>query len=148
MTKALRFLLGTGPWSAAWHILHFLLLLPAWGFYGYFRDFQPGAGPQGGEAVVVLLILYVLALLGVAAINGLLLMIAADGRWWQRFLLWPGLVLLGTVLAIGLGFFAGDLFFEEHLNLGGRIAVPVSALLSLALFYGANFWALAKVSRG
>ncbi len=147
MTAALRFLFGTGFWSAAWHLFHFLLLLPPWGFYVYFRDFVPGAGPQGGEAILAMMILYVLVLVGVAAINGLVLMIGSGGRWWQRFLLWPGLVLLATIVAVVLGFFTGGLYFEETLNLRGRIALPVFALLTLVLFYGANFWALAKASR-
>jgi hypothetical protein len=97
---------------------------------------------------VALLMLYVVALLGVGAINGAIVMIAADGHWWQRFLLWPLLVLLATAVAVGLGFFAGDLYFEENLNLRGRIVLPLLALLAPALFYGVNFWALAKASRG
>jgi hypothetical protein len=40
------FLLGDG-WATAWYLVHYVLLWPLWGFYTYFRDFKPGAGPQG-----------------------------------------------------------------------------------------------------
>ena len=40
------------------------MLLPIWGFYDYFRDFKPGAGPQGGEAMFVFMLLYAMAVVG------------------------------------------------------------------------------------
>jgi hypothetical protein len=34
-------LLGSGWWRP-WYGLHYLLLVPLWGFYAYCRDFRPG----------------------------------------------------------------------------------------------------------
>jgi hypothetical protein len=45
------------------------VLAPLWGFYLYFRDFVPGAGPQGGEAIFLLMVLYAAMLLAIATWN-------------------------------------------------------------------------------
>jgi hypothetical protein len=48
---------------------HVVVLAPLWGFHLYFRDFVPGAGPQGGEAIFLLMVLYAAMLLAIATWN-------------------------------------------------------------------------------
>jgi len=128
----------------AWYLVHYLLLWPLWGFYSYFRDFKPGAGPQGGEAMLVYMILYVLAIAIVAAVNGIVLAVAAQTTWWKR-LLWPiGLTAISAVAAIGVLSMIMD-YAPASAGTSGRVSVAVAVVIFALLFLGLNFWALAKV---
>jgi hypothetical protein len=144
MSPIKTFMFGCG-WATAWYLIHYLLLWPLWGFYAYFRDFKPGAGPQGGEAVVALMILYVLAIIGVAAINGVIFAVVVKAAWWKRILLWPlGLVSISACAAIVALLFIMD-FAPASNGIGGRVTAIIGAAVCGALFLGANFWTLARI---
>lgn len=88
-TETMKTLLLGNGWVTLWYLVHYVLLWPLWGFYTYFRDFKPGSGPQGGEGIVVFMILYVCVVAGVALLNGIVMIVAARTAWWMRFLVWP-----------------------------------------------------------
>ena len=138
------FLLGNG-WVTLWHLVHYALLWPLWGFYTYFHDFKSGAGPQGGEGIAVLMILYVLAIAGVALINGIALMVVGQTVWWMRFLVWP-LSLLVVSVAAGLCvlFVIMDNAGVRH-GTSGRVTVGIGVTIFALVFLGLNFLALVKV---
>ena len=138
------FLLGNG-WATAWYLVHYVLLCPLWGFYTYFRDFKPGAGPQGGDAVIVLMILYVLAVTGVALLNGIVVIAAAQAAGWMRFLVWPlGLPMVSAAAGCIVLFIIMD-YAGSRQGTSGRVAVGLGATVFVVAFLGANFSALAKV---
>ena len=119
---------------------HAVVLGPLYGFYLYFREFVPGAGPQGGEAMFLLMLLYAALLLGIAIWNAAWLIRARRRRAWARALLEAASVIAATLLAIVLGIWlvndmslapAGLGWFEATLRL----------LLAMSLFYGPNLWA-------
>ena len=45
-------------WRKAWLLLLLLLLWPINGFVRYALAFEPGAGPQGGEVIALLALIY------------------------------------------------------------------------------------------
>jgi hypothetical protein len=138
------FLLGNG-WATVWYLVHYVLLWPLWGFYIYFRDFKPGAGPQGGEGIVALMILYVLAVAGVALINGVALMVVAQTAWWMRFLVWPlGLPTVSAAVVCLALFTIMDYAGARH-GTSGRVVVGIGVTVFAVVFLGVNFSALAKV---
>jgi hypothetical protein len=138
------FLLGNG-WATAWYLVHYVLLWPLWGFYTYFRDFKPGAGPQGGEAIVAFMIMYVLAVAGVALLNGVTLMMVAQTARWMRFLVWPlGLPTVSVAVAVCVLGISMNYTAARH-GISGRMAVGIGVAVFAVAFLGANFAALAKV---
>lgn len=65
----------------AWALFRAIALYPIVWFYGYARDFEPGAGPQGGEAVALLGLLYFLLWLAIALVDGYRMRRAGHSRW-------------------------------------------------------------------
>lgn len=144
MSPVKTFLFGAG-WATAWYLVHYLLLWPLWGFYTYFRDYKPGAGPQGGEAIVAFMLLYVLAITAVAAINGVVFAVVVQAVWWKRFLLWPlGLAAISACAGIFVLAIIMD-FAPASNGTSGRVMVGIGVAVYVTLFLGVNFWALAKV---
>ena len=138
------FLLGNG-WATAWYLVHYVLLWPLWGFYTYFRDFKPGAGPQGADGIVVLMILYVCVVAGVALLNGIVMIVAARTAWWMRFLVWPlGLPTVSAAAVCFALFTIMDYAGARH-GTSGRVAVGIGVTVFAVVFLGTNFSALAKV---
>jgi hypothetical protein len=138
------FLLGTG-WATVWYLVHYVLLWPLWGFYAYFRDFKPGAGPQGGEAIVALMIVYIVAVAGVALLNGIVMIVAARTVWWMRFLVWPLGLPAVSAAAVCLALFIINDYAGARHGTSGRVAVGIGVIVFAIVFLGANFSALAKV---
>ena len=138
------FLLGNG-WATVWYLVHYVLLWPLWSFYTYFRDFKPDAGPQGGEAIVTLMILYVLAVAGVALINGIAVMVVVQTVWWMRFLVWPLSLPVVSAAAVGFVLFTIMGYAGARHGISGRVAVGIGMAVFAVVFLGANFSALAKV---
>ena len=143
MKSVRTFLFGSG-WSTLWHVFHYLLLLPVWAFYTYCRDFKPGAGPQGGETIFLFMVLFGLVVFGVGAINALVLISCRRLVWWQRFILWPLVLLLFPVVAIFLGFAMFDAATDSDFTSTGRLRVAVALPTLTLIYYGMNFAALAR----
>jgi len=67
----LAFWLGSSPGAWGWRVLHLVALwLPMVGYYRYWKALIPGAGPQGGEAMFVLILLHGAAFGVLGAIDG------------------------------------------------------------------------------
>lgn len=147
MGASLRFLFGGGWWTP-WYALHWLMLLPIWGFYAYFRDFKPGAGPQGGEAIMLFMFLYAMVVLGIGVVNALVVLVAGSGPWWQRFVLLPLLLFCVPVVAFFLGFAMVDAVSDPDFTEAGWWNIAVTLPVLVLLCYAVNFWALATVRDG
>jgi hypothetical protein len=126
---------------------HALVLAPLWGFYLYFRDFAPGAGPQGGEAILALMMLYAAVLLAIATWNASRLVWARRQRAPSRALLAGAAVMAATLLATVLGFWLVNDMSLAPAGLGW-FEVTSRLLLAMALFYGPNLWARHLARRG
>jgi hypothetical protein len=119
---------------------HAVVLGPLYGFYLYFREFVPGAGPQGGEAMFLLMLLYAALLLGIAIWNAAWLIRARRRRAWARALLEAASVIAATLLAIVLGIWLVNDMSLAPAGLGW-FEVTLRLLLAMSLFYGPNLWA-------
>ncbi|MCW8086103.1 hypothetical protein [Sabulicella glaciei] len=119
---------------------HAVVLAPLLGFYQYFRDFIPGAGPQGGEAIFLLMLLYALVLLAIAMRSGVRLLRVRRQIGLRRALLGGIGVIGATLLVIVLGFWLVHDISLAPSGLGAT-EVALRLLLAAALFYGANLWA-------
>ena len=142
MKPVATFLFGSG-WSTLWYACHYALLLPIWGFYSYFRDFKPGAGPQGGEAMFLFLIMYGLVVVGIGIVNAVLVMTSSDLVWWLRFVLLPVALLVFPLVAMFLGVAMADASTEPHFDATGKARIAVTLPVLVLVYYGLNFWALA-----
>jgi hypothetical protein len=125
---------------------HAVVLAPLWGFYLYFRDFVPGAGPQGGEAIFLLMVLYAAVLLAVSTWNAARLVWARRRRALGRDLLAGAAVIAATLCAIVLGFWLANDLSLAPAGLGW-FEVTLRLLLAMAMFYGPNLWARHTVHR-
>jgi uncharacterized membrane protein YidH (DUF202 family) len=125
---------------------HAVVLAPLWGFYLYFRDFVPGAGPQGGEAIFLLMVLYASVLLAIATWNAARLIWVQRRRAPGRAMLGGSAVIVATSLAVVLG-----VWLVQDMSLApgglGRLEVTLRLSLAVALFCGANLWASHAVHR-
>lgn len=120
---------------------HTVVLAPLVGFYQYFRDFIPGAGPQGGETIFLLMLLYAFVLLAIA-VRSAVRLLWVRRRIGLRHALLGGIAVMGaTLLAIMLGFWlVNDISLAPPTGLGA-VEVALRLLMAVALFYGANLWA-------
>ena len=147
MSRSYEFVFGTRPWRI-WHLAQLLMLLPLFWFADYFRHFVPGAGPQGGEAVFVLMLAYLMLFGAVAAVNALLVVVKAEGSLLQRLTLWPPLLLVAWLVAgalVLLGSDIGTAIDSDAVDRWMGIAAVAAAILA---FYGTNFAALRRARRG
>ena len=142
MRSVATFLFGSG-WSTLWHACHYVLLLPIWGFYAYFRDFEPGAGPQGGEAIFLFMVMFGLVVIGVSIVNAVLVMTSGEIAWWLRFVLMPLALFLFPLVALFLGFAMADASAEPHFDATGKARIAVTLPALVLAYYSLNFWALA-----
>jgi len=86
----------------------------------------------------------VLAVAGVALLNGIVIIVAARAAWWLRFLVWPlGLPTVSAAAGFAL-FIIMDYAGARH-GTSGRVAVSIGVAVFAVIFLGANFLALAKV---
>jgi hypothetical protein len=143
MKSATVFLFGSG-WSTLWHAIHYLLLLPIWGFYAYCRDFKLGAGPQGGEAIFLFMFLYGIAVVGISVINAIVVVSKGNLVWWRRFLLWPGALLVFPGVAMFIGFAMLDAATDPDFTSAGKLRIAIALPMLILIYYSLNFIALAK----
>lgn len=142
MGARLKLLFGGGWWTP-WYALHWLMLLPIWGFYTYFRDFKPGAGPQGGEAIFLFMVMYGMVIVGMSIVNLVLVMSSSDLAWWLRYILVPLALFAFPLVALFLGFAMADASTEPHFDATGKIRISITLPILIVIFFGLNFWALA-----
>lgn len=145
MNGTLKLLIGGTPGAIMWSLLHLALLLPVWGLRDYFRDFRPGAGPQGGEAIFLLMVMLALAAIALAWIDAVLVLSTGGIPGWRRFALWPIALFLAPLLAAFLGFAMADAAGEADLTDTGRQRIAAGLAFILALYYGCCFGALMDV---
>ncbi|WP_207537592.1 hypothetical protein [Sabulicella rubraurantiaca] len=126
---------------------HVVVLGPLAVYYLYFRDFIPGGGPQGGEAVFSLMLLHATILLGIATWSAVRLL-GARRRIGLRRALLGGIAVIGaTLLAIGLGFWLVNDISLASSGIG-TYEIALRLLTCVMVFYGANLWAEQVVRRG
>ncbi len=125
---------------------HALVLAPIWAFSVYFRDFFPGDGPQGGEAIVALMLLYAGVLLAIATWNASRLVWVSRRNGLGSALLRGVAVVAATLLAIVLGFWLANDMSLAPTGLG-QVEITLRLLMGAALFYAANLWARHVVRR-
>lgn len=116
----------------AWGVVLGLLLWPVWLFTRYALDFVPGAGPQGGEAVALLALLYWMLWQLVSTLHWALLKRRRIGRWWQR---------LGVALAPCLALVLAIAWAQAEAP-----ALPAGLIVAL-LLAGSQGWAVARLGR-
>jgi hypothetical protein len=143
MKPVASFLFGSG-WGTIWYACHYALLLPIWGFYTYFRDFKPGAGPQGGEAIFLFMVMYGMVIVGMSIVNAVLVMSSSDLAWWLRYIVLPLALFLFPLVALFLGFAMADASTEPHFDTTGKARVAIALPILIVMFFGLNFWALAS----
>jgi hypothetical protein len=145
MTGTLKLLIGPGPGAAIWSALHLLPLPAIWALRSWFRELQPGAGPQGGEAIFLFVVMLAMGATLIAWIDAIVVLGTAGIPGWRRFALWP-LALLAVPLASGFfGMAMADAAGEADLSDSGRLRIAIGLGFILVLYYGCCFGALADV---
>jgi hypothetical protein len=142
----LRFLFGGGWWTL-WYVFMWLWLLPAIGVFRYFIDFVPGAGPQGGEAIFVLMVLILAAFLFIFLVNAVLWAHRAPHSFAYRYLRTPALAFLAWLAMVGLIFVGAD--FVGGVG-GAALERQIANLFMLAVQVAAvlvNCWLLWRYRR-
>jgi hypothetical protein len=120
-------------WSRKlWLLLLALLLWPIAGFVRYALSFTPGAGPQGGEAVAVLALLYWSLWQMIAVGQWIATIRRGIGRRWQR---------AGVALAPLAALVLAILWTDR-----GWPSIP-AGLLVVALLGGSQLWAGWRLGR-
>ena len=115
-----------------WGVLLLLCLWPVWLFTRYALDFEPGGGPQGGEAVALLALLFWMLWQLIATVHWALLKRRREGAWWQR---------LGVALAPCAALVLAIAWTEAE-----GPALP-AGLIVAALLAGSQGWAVARLGR-
>lgn len=146
MQRSYEFVFGTRPWRL-WHVAHIALLLPLLWFADYFGHFEPGAGPQGGEAVFLLMLTYMLCFGLMSVVNALLLAFKAIGNLTQRTVVWPLFLLVAWVAAVAMVLIGAEIGTAPDSDRVDRWAGVAVCVVALLVYYGANFAALQRVRR-
>lgn len=147
MSRSYEFVFGTRPWRL-WHVLHIALLLPLLWFADYFSHFEPGAGPQGGEAVFALMLAYMLCYLLLSVVNALLLAIKAEGSLLDRLVKWPLLLFVAWASAVAFVLIGAEIGTAVDSDRFDRWAGVLACAIALLVYYGANLAALRRARRG
>jgi len=145
MSRPLKLLIGRTPGAVIWSFLHLSLLPPVWGLREYFRDFEPGGGPQGGEAIFLFMVLLALAAMVLAWADAAAILTTPGIPGWRRFALWPVLLFFAPLLAAFLGFVMADVAGEADLTDAVRQRIAIGLAFILALYLGCCFGALAEM---
>lgn len=130
----MKLLLGGGWWTL-WYALMYLCAYPILGMGRYFKTFQPGKGPQGGEVVMMGGCMLYMVMLGIAIVNAVI---------WSRSkgdFLGPGVALGGTVVSLVLLTLAYSRLGETKTEFW----IGTTLLwIGLAIFLASNLYVLAQ----
>jgi hypothetical protein len=118
-----------------------------WGFYDYFQDFVPGAGPQGGEAIVAGMFLMVLIFGGASVINGLLWLSTLRWRRAPKYLLGTPALMVAVVASQSLFFALCMAAGDKEESAAWRVLMTSLMVAWIAAFYGFNLYALGRFRR-
>ena len=147
MTSALKFVFGSG-WGIAWNAVLLLSLLPLYAVMDWLRTMQPGKGPQGGEAVMLLLFLVIMIVVGVSFVNGLMWAHLQPWSWATRYLLFPlALIVAGGVL-LWLIFWLTNTASLADEPPQTRALCWWGLVAAYAVIYVGNLWTLHAVREG
>lgn len=130
----MKVLLGGGWWTL-WYALIYLCSYPILGMGRYFKTFEPGKGPQGGEAVMMGGCMLYALMLGIAVVNSVV---------WSRAkgdFLGPGVALGGTVLSL---VFLTLAYSRLGDNKSETIIGMALVWVGLAAFLASNLYVLAQ----
>lgn len=124
-----------GGWWTLWYALIYLCPYPILGMGRYFKTFQPGKGPQGGEVIMLGGCMLYALMLGIAIVNSVV---------WSRAkgdLLGPGVALGGTVSSLVLLTLAYSRLGESKSEV---LIGTVLIWIGLAAFLASNLYVLAQ----
>ena len=142
----LSFLFGGGWWTP-WYLFMWFWLLLAANIFRYFTTFVPGAGPQGGEMIFLLVVLILVAFLAVFLVNGVLWAHAEPHSFAYRWLRTPALAFLAW-LAMAVLVFVG---VDWAGKIGAGMVERQAANAVMLAVYGAavllNCWLLWQYRR-
>ncbi|MGE0745699.1 MAG: hypothetical protein AB7K86_10640 [Rhodospirillales bacterium] len=129
MLTVLGFLFGRGGW-VFWHLWLWLFALPAAYVAWYFvAVLEPGAGPQGGEAVFVLWLWWFLGYSVAAAVSAILWSKRRTGAAWRRVVVPTAAAFAGWLVLVG--------FDIQLMTWAGSVEPPPVPRLTAALASGA-----------
>jgi hypothetical protein len=115
---ALLFLFGSG-WGILWNLMLLGLLLPLAVLVWWMWRFEPGGGPQGGEAALALLFLIYAILLLAGVVHSI---------WWAMNAPAPGVMKYLKALGLSLGAWIALIAVTVPLaNLGASTSAALSA---------------------
>ena len=144
MPEAIGHLLGHGRLRRLWHLFTLLWVVPLAASIKWTWDLEPGKGPQGGEAIMLLLLFAMFGLAGCAVINALRLYRIAQPTgpfgWLRRLLLVFGGVLAGLVAFWMMLDKATSMVTADGFDAVGWAGV----FAVVAAFVGFNAWALVR----
>lgn len=144
MMSVLKFFFGSG-WWIAWHAVLLISLVPLWAVMDWMRTMEPGKGPQGGEAIVLFLLLVVMVLIGVSLVNGLMWAGTQPWTWVQRYVLFPFCLIVGWGFALWLIFWLANESSLAETSPTARVAMWWGLVASFAVIYLGNLCAMAAV---
>ncbi len=144
MMTALKFVFGSG-WWIAWHALLLVSLVPLWYVLDWMRTMQPGKGPQGGEAIFLLLVLVLVILIGVSFVNGLLWAGTQPWSWARRYVLFPLGMIVAWIAAIWLIFALTGTATDVDVAPQTRSLTWWGLVASFSALYLANLGAMSAV---
>jgi hypothetical protein len=144
---SIAFVFGSGR-LRIWHWILLLLALPTFWFADWFARFEPGAGPQGGEAVFFLMLVHMLAYLVATMVSAAIQARHAAGSLAQRCLLRPALMVAAWILGCAVILFASDAGTAIDATPAIRWSAAILAAAALLLIYLANWWPLALARKG
>ena len=143
MPHALSHVLGHG-WRRPWHVFTLAWLVPVGVTLKWLYELEPGKGPQGGEAIVLLLLMAVSGLAFCTVVNAFRILQAGGDTgllgWLKRMVVVFGGVLAALVtfwvmLERGTSMVTADGF--DPVGWAGALAV-------LAAMFAFNVWALVR----
>lgn len=147
LPPSIAFVFGVGLWRI-WHWILIVLALPIIWFADWFANYDPGAGPQGGEAVFLLMVLHMMIYMVATIVSAALQARYASGTLVQRCFTRPAIMVAAWLVGCALVWLASDVGTTIEATPIVRWSAVAIAVVAVLLVYVANFWALALARRG
>lgn len=112
------------------YLFCWLLVAALWPVHVYFRDQQPGGGPDGGEAYFILLILIAIGWMNLAVVNAVRLFQRLRMPGWVTYLLAPASGMATMALALVVTFVWPPATFPGFLLVTACFAGPNLAVMA------------------